>query len=163
MSLVFFFSYMLFSGIVNATPLDPLTLRIDAVQKYYSAPPLFNPNEVFIINLANIQIYGSSCPAEGCLHQTGVFTYNHTKATTLYIAGAGTATLTMSSYMTYAHDKLDTIGTPNTARNSSFCLDNSDDTYCATDYAGKTGPFIYTAFKKHFPFRTLAVYIKRII
>lgn len=141
MSIVFLFSCILFNSIVNATPATPLTLRIDAVPVHYKAPTLFDPNDVYIINLANIQIYGSTCPVGGCLHQTGVFTYNHTVATTLYQKGAGTATLTMSSYMTYAHDKLDTTGT-NTARNASFCLDSSVDTYCSTDYAGKFNPFI---------------------
>jgi hypothetical protein len=132
------FSLVLLSIVVKSTPITPLTLKIDLPQ-FYVQPPSFGVNPIKLISIANIQLFGTECPSTGCLSQLNVHTFNQSTTSVLYTGGAGTATLTMSSFMTYAHDVMDIAGTtalPNTARNASFCLDDSSSTYCSTDFAG---------------------------
>lgn len=120
--------------VAYSKPVTPLILKID---KPVSSP--FNPTSsntpVAVLNVAGIQIYGTNCPPEGCIRLVDKSSYTHTYAQTFYHFGAGSIQCNMSSYMSYQHDVLDR-GPQNVARNSSYCIDADDSTYCATDFSG---------------------------
>lgn len=135
------FGLSLLTRLVHSSPAYQLMLKIDKPQ-----PSLVNPttssNPIYVLNVAGIQIYGSGCPSTGCIHQSspafgGLPPYSHKLAYSYYVAGNGAVNLSMSSFMPYASDVLDNSG-PNMDRNASYCIDNSDITYCATDYTGES-------------------------
>ena len=136
MSRILAYCLILLNIVADGTPITPLSLKIDLPTTYYYAPPGYGVNPTFILNIAGLQLFGSSCPSTGCIGQGGLFSYNSTVAMVLYAGGAGHVTTTMSSVMTRAHDVLDVTASPNKARNASYCLDGLMTTYCSTDYSG---------------------------
>ena len=131
----------LLAGSAHSSPAHQLMLKIDKPQ-FSNVNPTSSSNPIGVLNIAGIQIYGSGCPSTGCIHQSspafgGLPPYSHKLAYSYYVAGNGAVNCSMSSYMPYTSDVLDYNSGPNHDRNASYCIDNSDLTYCATNYTGR--------------------------
>lgn len=129
------FGFTIIARVVHSIPVTPLYLKIDLpVSNSVNPTSSFSP--VAVLNVAGIQIYGPMCPSDGCIRLARQSSITYTYAVTYYNFGAGSISCNMSSYMTYPHDVLDRP-VQNVARNSSYCIDADDSTYCATDFSGE--------------------------
>jgi hypothetical protein len=128
------FGFAILARVAYSTPVTPLYLKIDK-PVLNSVNPTSSSSAVYVLNVAGIQIYGPMCPSDGCIRLAKQSSITHLYAVTYYNFGAGSISCNMSSYMTYPHDVLDRAA-PNVARNSSYCIDAEDSSYCATDFSG---------------------------
>jgi hypothetical protein len=128
------FGFAILARVVYTTPVTPLYLKIDKPVAN-SVNPTSSSSAVYVLNVAGIQIYGPMCPADGCIRLAKQSSKTHLYAVTYYNYGDGSISCNMSSYMTYPHDVLDRAA-PNVDRNSSYCIDAEDSSYCATDFSG---------------------------
>jgi hypothetical protein len=126
--------FAIVARVVYSTPVTPLYLKIDNPVPN-SVNPTSSSSPVYVLNVAGIQIYGPMCPSTGCIRLAQKSSISHLYAVTYYSFGDGSISCNMSSYMTYPHDVLDRAA-PNVARNSSYCIDAEDSSYCATDFLG---------------------------
>lgn len=128
------FGLAIVAWVTYSSAVSPLILRIDK-PVFSSVNPTSSSNAVGVLNVAGIQIYGPLCPSEGCIRLSKQSSKTHTYALTFTNFGAARISCNTSSYMSYTHDVLDRA-VPNVARNASYCIDDDDSTYCATDFSG---------------------------
>jgi hypothetical protein len=130
------------TNVVKATPKTPLYLRID-MPKTIVTNPNYVANVIKMINIAGIQINagqtsaGTSTSLQGLLGPSKTAGATNTQADGEYTNGGASSSwkIFMTSFLTPDNSAKDNdLSQSHTA---FHCLDQSANTFCATDYAGE--------------------------